>query len=302
MSYQAIAINVMIASPGDVATERQNIRELIQTWNAMHAEERHLILMPLGWESHASPQMGDRAQGVINEQVLGRCDLLVAVFWTRLGSPTGEAPSGTVEEINRHLQDGKPAMLYFSNAPVRPDSVDEVQYAALRDFRTDCEGRGLIETYDSIEEFRNKFARQLTQTVFREFAETQSSVNNAGIEFAEYSALPELSDESQTVLLEAAQDDRGIVACIRVMRGSIVQTNGKQLAEIGNPRSEAKWRAAIDALVAMGCLEPRGHKGEVFGLTHTGYEIADRLSQSAHCPPQAVVKGKPAQSSDLLLK
>lgn len=99
------------------------------------------MLLPCAWETHASPAMGDRAQAIINKQLLKQCDLLVAVFWTRLGSPTGQATSGTVEEINEHLGAGKPAMIYFSEAPVRPDSVEHAQYKALRDFREDCKRR-----------------------------------------------------------------------------------------------------------------------------------------------------------------
>ena len=124
----------MIASPSDVATERKNIRDVVHEWNAIHSEDQQIVLMPLGWETHASPKMGDSAQNIINKQVLDRCDLLIAVFWTRLGSPTGSSPSGTVDEIEKHLGASKPVMIYFSNAPVRPESVDDEQYAALRAF------------------------------------------------------------------------------------------------------------------------------------------------------------------------
>ena len=51
-----------------------------------------MILMPVGWDTHASPEMGDRAQAIINKQVLKNADLVVAAFWTRLGSPTGVSP------------------------------------------------------------------------------------------------------------------------------------------------------------------------------------------------------------------
>ena len=135
MSYTARVVKVMIASPGDVAKERQLIRDVIHEWNAVHAEDRRLVLMPIGWETHSTPAMGDRAQAIINKQLLETCDLLVAVFWTRLGSPTGVADSGTVEEINEHLAAGRPAMIYFSVVPVRLDSVDEQQYEKLRAFK-----------------------------------------------------------------------------------------------------------------------------------------------------------------------
>lgn len=165
MPYNATVINVMIASPSDVATERKVIRDTIHDWNAVHFADRRVILFPVGWDTHSAPAMGDRAQEVINKQILHNCDLLVAVFWTRLGSPTGKAASGTVEEIEEHLAAGKPAMLYFSNTPVHPDSVDDAQYKALREFRSACQKRGLIESYDSLEEFREKFRRQLAQTI-----------------------------------------------------------------------------------------------------------------------------------------
>ena len=50
MSYMALAVKVMIASPGDVAKERQLIRDVIHEWNAIHAEDRKIVLMPVGWE------------------------------------------------------------------------------------------------------------------------------------------------------------------------------------------------------------------------------------------------------------
>src|SRR5262245_26034200 len=169
MSYTATVYRVMISSPGDVASERRIARDVVHEWNAVHSEERRTILLPVDWETHASPSMGERAQEIINKQLVRHSDMLVGLFWTRIGTPTGEAKSGTVEEIEEHLRAGKPVMLYFSSAPVRPDSVDDEQYQALRDFREWCRRRGLVEGYESIGEFRDKFQRQLAQTVVRTF-------------------------------------------------------------------------------------------------------------------------------------
>ena len=68
MSFNAIVVNVMIASPSDVATERQNIRDIVHSWNTMHAKDRQLVLLPLSWESHASPLMGGRAQAILTSK------------------------------------------------------------------------------------------------------------------------------------------------------------------------------------------------------------------------------------------
>jgi hypothetical protein len=143
-AYTATAVKVMIASPGDVAQARRIVRDVIDEWNAINAEDRKIVLMPVGWETHASPEMGDRPQAIINGQILKDSDLLVAVFWTRLGSPTGTAPSGSVEEIEEHLAAGKPAMIYFSSEPVRPDSVDAGQYSALKAFKESLRPNSLL--------------------------------------------------------------------------------------------------------------------------------------------------------------
>src|SRR5438067_4458442 len=102
MAYDAKVYNVMIASPGDVEVERSIVRDVIADWNAANAAVTGKMLQPVGWDTHSAPEMGDRPQSIINKQVLKQSDLLVAVFWTRLGTPTDVAPSGTAEEIDEH--------------------------------------------------------------------------------------------------------------------------------------------------------------------------------------------------------
>lgn len=278
MSYTATVINVMMASPDDVEHERKAMRDIIHEWNAVHAADKRLVLMPVGWESHASPRMGQTAQEVINTQILNECDLLVAAFWTRLGTPTGDSPSGTVEEIKKHLETGKPAMIYFSNAPVHPENIDQAQYKALVSFRNESEEKGLIEKYDSLEDFRNKFHRQLTQTVLREFPVVGADREEAP-EQAIRPELPALTDEAKLLLLEAAGDGRGEVFRLLTHQGLIVHTLHKQFVDTGNPRSEAKWEAVIKELVRNGLIEDRGTKGEIFAVTHAAYELADRFKE-----------------------
>ena len=43
MSYQATVFKVMIASPGDVAAERNVIREVITEWNNVNADARRTV-------------------------------------------------------------------------------------------------------------------------------------------------------------------------------------------------------------------------------------------------------------------
>ena len=120
MPYQATVIPIMIASPGDVYEEREVIREVVHNWNYINSTRTKVILIPAGWKTHTAPELGTRPQELINSRILRDCDLLIGVFWTRLGTPTGKSESGTVEEIEEHIKAGKPAMIYFSSKPAAP--------------------------------------------------------------------------------------------------------------------------------------------------------------------------------------
>ncbi|HEV7403507.1 MAG TPA: hypothetical protein VGO11_11290 [Chthoniobacteraceae bacterium] len=39
----------------------------------------------------------------------------MAIFWSRFGTPTGRAASGTEEEIRRGIKQRKQVLVYFSN-------------------------------------------------------------------------------------------------------------------------------------------------------------------------------------------
>ena len=277
MSFQATVINVFIASPSDIERERAIFRQTIQEWNDLHALDRGLVLLPMGWESHAWPMTGERPQEILNRQLLERCDLLVAAFGTRLGSPTGKAPSGTVEEIREHLLRGKPAMLYFSDAPVAPSSIDDDQHKALRTFRNECKTNSFFTTYGSIEDFRDSFRQHLMRVVLQiESAMRQAAQQDA----PEIERRPStISENAQALLLEASKAAGGEVMCIEVGEGLLLRTNEKEFAEMGNARSEAEWKAVLQGLVSQGMLEAFGDSGRLFRLTHSGYVFADGLQQ-----------------------
>ncbi|MFE8712563.1 MULTISPECIES: hypothetical protein [Aeromonas] len=162
MPYSATVFNVLIASPSDVPNERQAIAESLHEWNALHSEDTGKVLLPVMWESHSAPSMGDRPQGIINELVVKSCDMLIGAFWTRIGSPTGIENSGTVEEIKWFLKQKKPVMLYYSDAPVQPSKIDNSQLEKLEEFKTSIRNQGIQESYSTVEELKTKLSRHLT--------------------------------------------------------------------------------------------------------------------------------------------
>ena len=113
MPFNANTLRVMIASPSDLAEEREAVTEAVNYWNCQNAAAESTVLLPIKWETHAIPQTGVRPQAAINSQLTDECDMLIGMFWCKLGTDTGVAESGTVEEIDRCVAHNKPVMLYF---------------------------------------------------------------------------------------------------------------------------------------------------------------------------------------------
>ncbi|VTU16494.1 hypothetical protein SRS16CHR_01790 [Variovorax sp. SRS16] len=235
--------------------------------------------------------MGERAQAIITKQILRDCDLLVAIFWTRLGSPTGVAASGTVEEIEEHLGAGRPAMLYFSSAPAHPDSIDPVNYAALKAFKAQCRDRGLIHEYDDLAKFKADFGRHLAQTIIRNFP-ARTAVAPDSEDEPQWPAVATLSVDAHMLLDTAVRED-GSVMKISTLGGTHVQAGRTTLTrEGGGARDEARWIAAVTELIDNDLVEDRAGKGEVFFVTHHGYRIADALGSSDPKRPNEEVSPK----------
>ena len=89
-------VTVAIASPGDVQQEREAIPKVFTKWNDDNSDLPSLH--PKMWE-FATPELGNHPQHILNEKLIDKSDLLVAVLHSRLGTPTPTASSGTVEEF-----------------------------------------------------------------------------------------------------------------------------------------------------------------------------------------------------------
>jgi hypothetical protein len=277
MSYSATVYKVMIASPSDVSAERSIVRELLSEWNVVHADSKKAVLLPIGWETHSVPEMGGRPQEIINKQILKDCDLLVGVFWTRIGTATGEYASGTVEEIEEHIKAGKPTMLYFSSAPVVPESIDAEQFRALGEFKKSCQSRGLYESYADLNDFRSKLYRHLQIKLLRDAYFQQGTEDSGANVPQQVRDVPRLSKEAAFLLKEAAADAQGAVLNLAFIGGHAIQVSGKNLIEEGNARSRALWTGALSELEVLGFVEAASPKREVFRITRQGYDAVDRL-------------------------
>lgn len=280
MPYQATIVRVFIASPGDIPSERNLIRSIVSDWNSIHGSTRRIFLEAVGWETHSTPAMGDRPQGIINKKLLKDADLLIGVFWTRIGTATGDYASGTVEEIEEHLAEGKPAMIYFSDAPVRLESVDDEQYKALREFRKSLLERGLIESYDDLTDFAQKLSRHLA----KQMNDPDFIPSYLGGDYdipteQTPTVTPGVSADALLLLAEAAKGE-GRILMIRHAGGFLIQAN-RSVFDTSSPRLSARWKGAVEELLDAGYVNALGQKGEAFEVSDKGYKLFDQL-QSSH--------------------
>jgi hypothetical protein len=279
MAYDARAVEVMIASPSDVHAERTAVREVLTEWNAVHSRGRGLVLLPLAWDTHSAPDLAGRPQEIINERVLARADVLVGIFWTRVGSPTGKAISGSVEEIEEHRRVGKPVMLFFSDQPVAPQTLDPDQYAKLKEFKAWAQGQGLVASFESVDDFKAQFSRALQLNLSDNPYLASQAKPRSAVVVADLTPrpVPTLSSEALEMLKAAAIGNDNNLMMFRSLSGTHISAGRKNFGDPADRRSIAKWEAAIEQLSRIGFIKDINGEGQIFELTNAGFEAADSL-------------------------
>ena len=145
--YQANVYKIMIGAPSDIKDEIQVACKVINKWNNINSESRHCILMPLHWSFSSYPSSGSHPQKLLNKQLVGRSDFMLAFFGTKLGTATDTDISGTVEEIKEHLRAGKKVMVFFRNC-IEASKVDAEQLKKLQEYKCRIQDKVIWAEYE----------------------------------------------------------------------------------------------------------------------------------------------------------
>ena len=164
MVYVANVLRVMVVSPSDTAEARDAVESAIHGWSEAFGRRNQVALQPWRWESSSVPLLGSHPQSLINSQGVDDSDVVFAIFGSRLGSPTPDAVSGTVEEIERANDQGKPVHVYFSDGPL-PNDVDTEQLKGLREFKKQLQARGLLGTFSNVSQLAHEVWRAIEHDV-----------------------------------------------------------------------------------------------------------------------------------------
>jgi hypothetical protein len=163
-------VSIAIASPGDVQGERDVVPKVFTRWNGAND---FATLHPVMWEHAAVPTLGDHPQHILNETIINKCDLLVALFWSKVGTPTPTASSGTAEEIREFIKrkGARRVMVYFCRRDL-PYDIDPSELHKLKEFKELMRNQGLYHEYLTVDEFERVLYQHL-DTKVQEFVTGQ---------------------------------------------------------------------------------------------------------------------------------
>ena len=282
---RATILNVLIASPSDVSAERDAVESAIQEWNGNHHERTGIMLQPVRWETHSYPASGDRPQAILNKQIVESGDILIGIFGYKLGTPTGKAQSGTIEEIEEFRKASKYVALYFSTGDV-PRSADRDQLKALEDYQRERQKDTLYGTFQSTEELRRLVTRHLPKIVadvsqgIEDLTPRTASTQTPGtyvprVAFSE--PKQDLSPKEIELLWNAAKAPPGEILHNFTLDGESIRVNGRQFLAGVDTRTGAEWIGAFRSLEKRKFIEPLSQGSDFFRVTGDGYLAADAL-------------------------
>lgn len=155
-------IHIFLGSPGDVESERDAARAVVNEVNQQLASKFGLQLDLYGWEQQ--PPSYGRPQEQINARV-DEADLFIGVLWRKWGTPPGEEYTSGFQEEYRRACDRRAASQSLPEVWLFFKEVDEEQrndagpeLRQVLDFReqVESEREALFHTFSDEQEWRTK--------------------------------------------------------------------------------------------------------------------------------------------------
>lgn len=258
--------NIMIGSPSDVSEIAQKAIDCIHQWNTINSDDRNIALVPHHWTSSSYPSLSNSAQKVLNSQLVEKSDALVAIFGSRIGTPTDEHISGTVEEIEEHRKAGKPVMVFFCDQISANSDMDQI--VKLSEFRKNLEG--LYEMFGSIEDFEKKFINKLHLLVQNEL---KSRIEPHPL--IESSQSISFSEQEIDLMHKWTKSRSNYFSKIAFMGGAVLFSFSGMGVETKSAKEEAEMDDFINRLIRGGYLEHDGFTKQgkpKYKLTLTAFE------------------------------
>lgn len=277
-------LRVFVASPGDTEEERDCLTSVVDEINRGTAAEMGLVLELVRWETHVRPGIGSDAQDVINQQ-LPEVDIVIGMFWKRLGTPTPRAESGTAEELEAAIERWRAqgdieVLIYFNQSAYTLNGSETDQLQRLLAFRSKLESDGLLVwNYDGARDFEAKVRGHLTSAVRDWTNRTPRRADRRGsppspkrrppsspdvvqrqIEVTREGDVQTLVSELRTELLEQGFSGAAAARAATVLLELLANVREHSVSKVASVQVEVRTAAILCAVVEV------AHKGAEFDL------------------------------------
>jgi hypothetical protein len=170
VAQTAKVIRAVLVSPSDVQAEWKHVQRAVEDVESILARPRGYTLELYHWKTDAYPGWHPEGpQGLIDTTLqIENCDVLIGIFWNRIGTLTQDGTTGTEHEILKGYEANKShghpwLMIYFNESPYSPKTKEETaQKGMVLEFRQKLEQKQmLVWPYKSKLEFERELRRHL---------------------------------------------------------------------------------------------------------------------------------------------
>ena len=268
----------MIGSPSDIQEEVDTAIKVINRWNYLNSESTNIVLMPLHWSINTYPTSGTHPQKSINKQLVSKSDLMISIFGTKVGTPTDTEISGTVEEINEHLDAGKDVMVFFKLSIDDISSIDAQQLQEIKDFKERIKDRVLWCEFTNNEDFEKKINEKIQLFVNDHWKDSQTV---SRVIYAPSDHL-QLSDEEKQRLIDWTNSSRSISFSLPYVKGNYLYIVGSKQYQVKEGRENAEWEDFFNRLIKASFIEVDKYNKDgrpIYKLNKAAYDYVDGLTK-----------------------
>lgn len=140
---------VFVAGPSDVSKEIEITREVIENITTL-TSSLGIMFETFFWAEDATPGIASEAQERINTQASGY-DIFISIMGSKIGFPTKNYKSGTIEEIENAINDSNSSkfrhdsvLIYFKTIEFNSKSPNIRSLLEVQDFREKLGSRGIL--------------------------------------------------------------------------------------------------------------------------------------------------------------
>lgn len=255
--FQADVYKIMIAAPSDIKEEIDVAINIINHWNYLNSEIQKVICLPLHWFISSYPEVGKHPQKIINNQVVSKSDLLICVFGSKLGTPTEDYASGSVEEVEEHIKAGKPVMIFFKRI-LDINNCDIEQITRLKKYKESIGNNALYVDYNDVYDFGKILTDKFTLCINSIFIKDKIITN--GLDRQDIGNNIELSEFDKERLKVWTSVDNPDFFQVHFEGGNCIYGLGAaNQYQVKNGKEKIEWDTFFEKLLSLELIKIKGY-------------------------------------------